>query len=1210
MNLTKAAINRPIFIFMLMLAAFLLGGMCYTGMRVELNPEISFGTVTIITTYAGASAQDINELISKKVEDAVSGVSGLREVTSTSQEGTSTVTLTFELGTDLDAAVNDVRSKVDGVTASLPKDADKPVTYKFDTTSQPVLNLSMSSDKLNSRQLRDLVDDKLQDLYAQVPGVVQVGVTGGDQREVQVRLRKDKLFQYGLGIADIQTALANATLNEPAGHLVSGPSDYTVRVKGEYETPQQVKDTIISISDPKTFASKAAIVKLSDIADVVDSSVERTAYARLNGQDTITLNLQKARDGNSVEIKQAADVVTQQIEDQYKVDGIHITTTFEEAKQITDSLNDLWFALAFGIFLVASIVYLFLHNLRGTIIVALAIPTCIFCSFIGMKMLGFTINNMSMLSLSLAIGVLVDDAIVVLENIYRHLRLGENPRDAALNGRGEIGMAAMAITMADVVVFLPIGFMQGIVGQFFKPLALGFVCAVLFSLFISFTLTPLLAARWYKAGEDLEHPKGAFARWFERRFAALENRYRNALEWALHHRWFVFILGNIALVAVIMFIMGGSADKPDQAMRSATPLVFVALLIGMMVFNRNFRRHIPKPTADLIWGITLAIGLLAAILVPLPPMVPAAARVGIALFVPTILQFPIAFVWNLAKPVSKMRYLASALAFGLIFPVAAMAGFAFHTWKGESVFKFQFIPDTDAGQVTASIQLPPDASLEKTQSVVQIIEDKFKSDPDVKYIVSGVGQGSQGGFSAASNGSNYANVSATLYDKESLTDRLPWIHHTEKLRTRSDAAVAADLTEKVGRIPGAIVSISTNGSGFGAAIQMSLTSDNHDLLLATATKVRDALSDGAIKGLINPVISTNSGKPEFQIQPDRKELADAGIDLSTFANAVRILYQGNDDAKMRVNGREYGIRVMLDLKDRDNPDLLSQVPIRFVQGNPILLSSVAHIGVAPGTEQITRRNRSEEITINADLLPGYAAGTVSSAIQTWIDSSHILPADVHYKALGQADAQAREGGFIMGALLLGLVLVYMLLASLYDNLLYPFIVQLAQPQAMVGALLALIITNKSLNIVGIIGVIALIGLVGKNAILVVDYTNTLRDRGRNRHDALVEAGPTRLRPIMMTTLALILGMLPVALAIGRGSEFRETIGITIIGGMTLSTMLTLLVIPCSYTIFDDLAIKLARLMHKKPQHMQSADDNPDDPTVIDPPIPTEHTAPL
>lgn len=1127
MNLTRAAINRPIFIFMLVVAAFLLGGICYSGMRKELNPDISFGTLVVSTSYPGASPEDVNQLISKKIEDAVSGVSGIRQVNSTSQEGFSTVVIQLELGTDLDAAVNDVRSKVDQVTSSLPKDALKPQVLKFDTTSSPVLDLALSSTKLTSKQLRDLIDDKISDRFAQITGVVAVGVSGGDVREIQVQLSKDKLLQYGMGIADVQQALAAASLNTPAGHLVNGPQDYTVRVVGEFETPEQVRNMVISINDPKNFNGRASNVHLSDIATVLDSSVERTDYARLDGRDTIAIALQKAKDGNSVEIQKAADDLIKTLETEYASVGLKFTITYQDAQQITDSLSDLQFSLCFGVLLVATIVFVFLHNLRGTFIVAIAIPTCIFCSFIGMKLLGFTINSMTMLSLQLAIGVLVDDAIVVLENIYRHLRLGEDPRDAALNGRGEIGMAAIAITMADVVVFLPIGFMGGIVGAFFKPMALGFVCAVLFSLFVSFTLTPLLAARWYKAGEDMEHPVGGFARWFEARFHALESHYRNSLEWALHHRWFVFISGWMVLLGVMDFIAGGSATDAKTAISGGFGALFMAaLIIGVIVFVVNGIR-------SRNW---------------------------------------------------RLKYIGSAVAFGLVFPLMTFSGYAFHQWKGEDVFKFQFLPDADNGQVTANIQMPPGTSLDSTLLVAKQIEKTFRAQRDMKYVLTTVGEQGAGGFNTAASGSNYASVSGTLFDKRAMTDSLPWSHHEGKLRTRSDKSISAELTEEIGRIPGAQISIGTSGGGFGSGIQLNFTSDDHELLLATAQKVRDALASGAVKGVINPQLSVSEGKPELQIVPKREDLADSGLTPEQLGNAVSILYQGNNDTKLRHNGREYDIRVMMDYADRNDPQVMNEVPITFVQGNPVFIPSVATIRQAPGVNQITRQDRAEQIAVTADLLPGFANGSVSQQVSTWLTAAHMVPEGVNFKQGGQADAMAREGGFIMGAFLLGIVLVYMLLASLYDNLLYPFIIQLAQPQAMVGALLALIITNKDLNVIGIIGIIALVGLVGKNAILVVDYTNTLRDRGRSRHDALVEAGPTRLRPIMMTTMALILGMLPVAIAIGRGSEFRETIGITIIGGISLSTLLTLLVIPCSYTIFDDVTLAIARRMGKKGQH--------------------------
>jgi HAE1 family hydrophobic/amphiphilic exporter-1 len=1138
MNLTRTAINRPIFILMIIVAAILGGFVSYRSMRVEQNPEVSFGTITVVTTYAGASPDDINELITRPIEQSVSGVNGLRDITSTSQEGSSVVVIQFELGVDENVALNDVRSKVDSVTNTLPKDADKPTVAKQDTSSQPVLYLSFASKTLNSRDLRTLMDDKLADRFAQINGVSSATVQGGDIREIQVQLQRDRLLQYGLGINDVRNAVANASLNAPAGRITAGPTEYTVRVNAQYTTAQQVADTILSITDPNNPMAKGRTVRLGDIAKVIDTIQERTSYARLNGKDSIIMAIQKTREGNAVQITQAADEQIAQIQKEYASAGLTVIKVLDTAKTITESLNDLNFTLMFSILLVAGIVWLFLHDLRGTGIVALAIPACLFVTFIALKLLGFTINNMTMLSLTLAVGVLVDDAIVVLENVYRHLKLGEDPREAALNGRGEIGLAALAITAADVVVFLPIAFMGGIVGQFFKPLALGYVSAVLASLFISFTLTPLLAARWYKAGEDIEHPKGRFALWFERRFSALENRYRNALEWALNHRWFVFITGNVTLIAIFMFIAG-----------SFTPAG-------------------PAKGAPVVPG-TFGI--------------PAAFAGGMGPFRMAIFIGIIVTVVNLVRQRKfRIKYVLAAAAFGLVFPLASVAGFEYAKWKAGPVFKFGFLPDTDPTQVQAMIELPAGRSLEETQKIVSYVEGVFGKDPDVKYVQSNVGSQAAGAQGAANNGSNYAVVQAVLYDKASPMDRLPTAHPTEKLRFTPGDIVAGRLTKAVGRVPGAKVAVSAvGGFNFGSAIQISLTSDDRSLLTKTASNIRDWLASGVVQGVVNPDISSKPGQLELRAQPDRLALADRGISVADFASAVRTLYQGDDNTKLRSGGREYAVRVMMDLKDRNDPALLASVPITFKQGEPTYLGSVAHIEQAPGYSKITRNQRAEQVVVTADILPGYANGSVVAQVQAGIAKAKLIPEGVSQKALGQADAQAREGGYLLSAFLTGIILVYMLLASLYDNLLYPFIIQIAQPQAFVGALLAIVLTDKSVNLIAIIGLVTLTGLVAKNAILLVDYTNTLRDRGRDRHDALVEAGPTRLRPIMMTTTALILGMLPVALALGRGSEFRETIGITIIGGMTLSTILTLLVIPCSYTIFDDLSNWIGRLRKRR-----------------------------
>jgi HAE1 family hydrophobic/amphiphilic exporter-1 len=1153
------ALQRPIFILMLMLSAFLIGGMSYVSMRKELNPEVNFGVVSVITPYPGAGPDDINELISRKVEEAVAGVNGVRDITSTSQEGLSVVTVQLELGVDADTAMNDVRSKVDGIVNNLPKDALKPQVSKFDNSAQPVLTLAFSSKKLSSSDLRDLIDQNIRDKFAQITGVAGANVQGGDVREIQVQVKKDKLLAYGLGIMDIQRAVAAGSVNAPSGRIVAGPQEYTVRVKNDYQTPEQVREMVISVTDPNSFGGRPRSVRLSDVADVVDTVQERTTYSRLNGDDTVSLAITKSRDGNAVEIQQASLAILEQIQKQYANQQLEVVKTFDQADQITHSLDDVRFAIFFGVFLVAAIVYIFLHNLRGTIIVAIAIPTSIFASFIVMRLFGFTINNMSMLALSLAIGVLVDDAIVVLENIFRHLRMGEDPREAALNGRNEIGLAAIAITMADVVVFLPIAFMGGIVGQFFKPLALGFVFATLFSLFVSFTVTPLLASRWYKAGEDMEHPRGRFAIGFERRFSRIEASYRRALEWSLNHRWFVFILGNVLLLAVFSFI-GGSFVAPKPPIGATGPEANPAL-----------------------YGL------------------PGALKGGMPLLMMALMVGGLVTIINLIRLRRfSLKYVMAAFLFGLFFPMFSVVGYTYAQWKKESVFKFQFLPDSDGGQVQATIELPPGASLAETERVVERVEKVFRKDPDVKYILSSVGVQGFGGFGGSASGSNYAQVSATLYDKGALLDRMPWKKHTERLRyDRDDKSVAADLTYAVGKVPGAVVKISAGGGfGFGAPVQLSFTSDDRAALVATVQKVRDGLAAGKIPGVINPDITSKPGKPELRVIPDRRALADQGIDAATAGLAIRTAYQGDDTTKMRVNAREYVVRVMLNPEDRNDVNVLNSVPVRFSQGNPIYLSEVSRTDTAPGIDKITRRSRAEEIQVTADILPGYAQGTVDSAIKNWLKTEKLVPANVQFRPLGQADAQGREGVYMITALFLGLILVYMLLASLYNNLLYPFIIQLAQPQAMVGALLALMLTDKAFNLVGFIGIVTLVGLVGKNAILLVDYTNTLRERGKDRHDAIVEAGPTRLRPIIMTTLALILGMLPVALAIGRGSEFLETIGITIIGGISLSTILTLFVIPASYTIFDDLSNWLTRRRRRQTIVLPNDNEGDDIPSEL------------
>lgn len=1142
MGLTKAAIARPVFVLMGMLAVMLMGWIGYNSMRVELNPDVSFGVVTVTTVYPGAGPDEVNTLISKKVEEAVTGIANIQEVVATSQEGVSSVTVQFEVGTDINIALDEVRTKVGVIQGELPEDAEDPIIDKFDTAQDPVLTMAVRSDKYSNRQLRDLADNQLKDRFARVDGVASVAVTGGDIREIQIQLDRDALLRYGLGIVDVQRAISSATLNVPAGRLIQGETEYTVRVLGELTTVDGLRESYIAISNPQD-PNNVKTVRLGDIATVVDANVERRTNSRLDGQEAVTLVIQKSKNGNAVEISKAIREpgdsgvsLLEQIEEEF---GVNFVVSLDSSTQIEESLFDLNFALFFGIALVSLVIWMFLHNFRGTLIVTIAIPVCLFATLIAYWIFGFTINNLSMLALSLAIGVLVDDAIVVIENIYRHLTMGEEPVQAAINGRAEIGLAAIAITMADVVVFLPVGFMGGIVGQFFRPLGIGYAVAVLVSLFVSFTVTPMLASRWYRKGEDWEHPKGWFAQWFENGFTKFGNLYRRAVRFSLNHRWYFFGGGFAILFALFTFIGGSFAPDVPTAAASATGTVIITGVFAILIFLGN-----------LIIRRTLKLGVFVG-----------------------------------------------ALGFAALFVAAPIAGKLYHNWKGEDVFKFTFAPPSDTGVVNINIEMAPGTSLAVTSDLSARLEKIAMDHPQAHYVTSQIGRRS-GGFGSAFEGTQFAQITVTLYEKTALLDNLMfWVDHEETLRPIdvTSEQVAAELLQKIGKVPGAKVTVTTNeGFSFGSAIQLAFKSDDRDKLVSTTSKVRELLLGGAIEGVINPDVTSKGGKPELQAVPDRARLAAANLSVQEMGAALRTLYQGDDSAKFRQDGNEYDIRVMMNLEDRNNVDLLSQVPVTFKQGTPVYLKEVATIQRGTGVDKIDRRDRQEVITVEADLLPGFAAGSVQAKIDQWLIDENLIPEGVDYRPLGQADAQARETVYLFGALGLGLILVYMVLASLFDNLLYPLIIQLTQPQAMVGAILALVITNKTLNIVGFIGIIALVGLVGKNAILLVDYANTLRDRGMDRFDALVESGGTRLRPILMTTIALLAAMLPVALAIGRGSEFRETIGITIIGGTTLSTFLTLLVIPCSYSIFDDLSQGLGRFLarfRKDPVSEGGADED-------------------
>ena len=1105
---------------MLIGALLVMGLQGFFKMPAEQDPRVEFPFVTVSTVYPGAGPGEIETLVTKPIEDAVGSVNGVKNVTSTSQQGVSTVAIEFLLSTNADVATADVRGKVDAIRARLPREVDAPTIQKANTSATPILYMAMRS-KIgrSNKDVRDLADRVVKDQLGQVSGVSSVIVTGGDKRELRVSLDKNRLDAYGLTVSEVATAIQSQNLNAPSGRVTEGNRDYSVRVIGEFASPDELRGLRLSFGGKN--GSPDRTIALTDLGTVEDTIAERTENASLSQRsgagplpdstDTVSISIQKTSEGNTVDI---AKGVQKQMLTLAKLlpEDIEFTTTQDKAVKTEENLKDVEMTLVIGALLAITIVFFFLHNFRGTLIVALSIPTSIIATFLVMYGLGFTLNSMTLLGLSLAVGILVDDSIVVIENIYRHLAMGETPEEAARNGRNEIGTAAVTITLVDVVIFVPVAFMGGIVGQFFRSFGLTVAIATLFSLFMSFTLAPMLASRWYRKGEYQEPHEGFFGA-INRFYGNLETLYERALTWALRHRGSVVFIGNMALVLVILWI--AAAGSGAGAIKMAMPLAMIQLAVGaaLVLASKLRKRFTLEPI------VTAAIGAIATIVV-------------------TVLA------GQLGKPLG-----------------------------------FRFAPGQDQGQVALNIELPAGASLDATSGVLKQIESRLRDIPEIQYIESSAGSTAAGGFQGGgNNGTNFGQVRITLTDNMGTLDRLEFWKDHSALRTRSDVDIAGVIRERVKDIPGAdIKTAEVSGfNGSAAPVQIEIVGPSMEENVANARKVRDILAK--TPGILTPDISYKATKPEVQVVLDRERAAQFGLSVQQVSGALRDAIEGNINAKFRDNGEQYDIRVQYDKLDRSSVADVGNVIVSTKGGQPIRVSDLAQTLEGRGPTKIDRKNRQRQITVTAYLAPGLVIGNMQQKIDPEIKKLDFGKAK--YQWGGEANTLAEEGVYMATALVLAITLVYMLMAALFNNFLYPLIVMFSIPQALVGGLLGLIITGKSLSIIAMIGFIMLMGLVGKNAILLVDFTNSLRERGYQREDAIRKAGPTRLRPIIMTTLAQILGAMPIAMALGKGSEFRQPLGIVVVGGLCLSALLTLLVIPCVYTVFDDIGEGIGRLKKK------------------------------
>ena len=1114
MWLTSVSIRRPIFIIMFVLALIVLGWQSRSRMPAELNPKMDFPYVTVLTTYPGAGPSEIETLVTEPIEKSVGSIGNLRNVTSSSQDGVSMVLLEFELRTSLDAAAADVRDKVSAIKRDLPQDVDEPTILKLDIAAQPIMTIGLAG-PLPPKEMRILADDVVSDRLAKVGGVASVTVQGGEEREISVAVDKDRLQAYGVGIDKVVNTIKAANLNIPAGSIKEGARDYSVRTVGEFERADEIANVRMFIAGKD--GRPDSTVRIGDVATIEDTVAEPDRLAGLNGKPSVVIYIQKQSDANTVAV---ADGVKEQLNKLGPLlKGVTPVIANDQSEFVLDSLHDVNKALFEGIFLVVVIMFLFLHSARATFIVAIAIPTSIMATYIPIQAFGFTLNTMTLLALALVVGILVDDSIVVLENIERHLRMRKDPKQAALDGRSEIGLAAVTITAVDVVVFVPIAFMGGIVGQFFRQFGITVAVATAFSLFISFTLTPMLASRWMKSDADKERDDeerqrrlrsgdasaadrinsaaGVVFGLIERARAGVDRRYRVLLEWALQNRYLVVVIGSVSLLVVFAMV-------------------------------------VPLPED---WAALSAVKTL------MPRVVIAAIALGLS--------------------VSAMYHSRSkkvALTFGVLMAVIAMTVYL--------PFGFAMFPEVDSGEFRVTMRTAPGTSLEATDKVVKNVEGILDEVPELQdgYYMTMTGAAGQTVMGGADVGPQYAIISGKLIDKNE--------------RERSVQQVVDWISQRTARIAGAeqisVVVGSAMGGGM-SGIRMEVQGQNMNDILNQADKLADIMRE--TPGAIDVDISYKPSRPERRIVVDRTRAAQLDLSVSKIALAARTAIEGDDTAKLREGGTEYPIRVRYAHSGRDEAADVENLIIGNSDRAPVYLKDVAEVKYDYAPTKIDRMNRQRVVYVTANLAAGAQEGNVDAMIRAAVDKSEKVPgATVETGGIGKI--RGESFGYMGSALLLAILLVYMLMGALFESFLTPFVIMFSLPQAMVGALLALLIVGKPLSIVAMIGIIMLMGLVTKNAILLVDYTNTLRGRGKSRNEAVLEAGPVRLRPIVMTTLTMIGGMMPTALAQTRGAEIRSPMAIAVIGGLILSTLLTLIVVPVVYTIVDDTWNGLVRMFSR------------------------------
>ncbi|WP_312083281.1 efflux RND transporter permease subunit [Epilithonimonas hominis] len=1032
MKLAEISIKRPSLVIVLFTILTLGGLLSYSMMGYELIPKFETNMVTISTVYPGASPSEVETSVTRKIEDAVGSLENVKKVESSSYESLSVIMVQLNTGADVNYALNDAQRKVNAILAELPDDADPPSLQKFSLDDLPIMTLSITSDKLNNKELYDLLDKKIEPIFSRVNGVAQVDLVGGQEREIQVSLDEKKMQGYGLAIADVQQAILSSNLDFPTGALKTRTSRSTIRLSGKYKDVAEMNNLVVSNKD-------GAQVRLSDIATVFDTQKDVEKIARYNQNSTILMQIKKQSDANAVSVSELVQKTIAQVQDNYKTQGVKVNIVDDTTDFTLEAADHVIFDLFLAIILVAVVMLLFLHNIRNAFIVMVSIPVSLIATVIGMYLMGYTLNLMSLLGLSLVVGILVDDAIVVLENVYRHMEMGKSRIRAAYDGASEIGFTVTAITLVIVVVFLPIAMSSGLVSNILAQFCVTVVIATMLSLLASFTIIPWLSSRFGKLVHLTgKNPFEKFILWFEKQLEKFTHWISGILEWCLK----------------------------STLRRVMTVIVTFLILISSFML----------------------------------------------------------------------------VAFGFI--------------GGE------FFPKIDRGQFLVQMELPKDASVEKTNQVTLAVEKYLRNDKDVVDMITTVGQQSTG----------FGGAQATLYQSEIQVILVDKSERNESTDIKS-AKIKRALEEKFTGVEFKTAPIGLMGAD-NAPIEMVVTAQDNETANKEANRILELLKK--VPGSVDAELSTDSGNPEVQVNIDRDKMSSLGLNLASVGQTMQTAFSGNTDGKFRAGEYEYDINIRFGDANRQSIDDVRNLMFTNPKGEQIRLSQFAEVKMGSGPSLLERRDKAPSVKVKSKVVGRPVGDVANEWAAQFMDNEKTKPAGVSYIWSGDMENQTEGFGTLGIALLAAIVLVYLVMVSLYDSFVYPFVVLFSIPLALIGVMVILAITGNSLNIFTMLGMIMLIGLVAKNAIMIVDFANMRKAAGANTHDALIQANHARLRPILMTTIAMIFGMIPIAIAKGAGAEMNNGLAWVIIGGLTSSLFLTLIIVPVVYSLFDSLLRRMGK----------------------------------